>query len=112
MIISTGMREWLRDRVLEYTYFFPHLSSFLNIFMKNLIRVKGLYNRYDYVHLIRFATFFSSNNDNIIVIVIVAVVLIIIIIMNKLLAKAGCCYDVYTAFKFIKRLSLEEREAS
>jgi len=31
--------------------------------------------------------------------------------MNKLLAKAGCCYDVYTAFKFIKR-SLEEREAS
>lgn len=23
--------------------------------------------------------------------------------MNKLLAKAGCCYDVYTAFKFIKR---------
>jgi len=23
--------------------------------------------------------------------------------MDKLLAKAGCCYDGYTAFKFIKR---------
>lgn len=49
-----------------------------------------------------------SNNDNVIVIAVVVVliviiIIILIIIMNKLLAKAGCCYDVYTAFKFIKR---------
>lgn len=86
---NEGVTAWPGPWI--YTYFFSYLLFFSNIFTKDSVRIKGLYNRFSYVvhtWFICFATSFSNNN--IIVIVVVLVIIIIIIIMDKLLAKAGC----------------------
>lgn len=80
-VISMRRKERLRDQVIGYTYFFPHLPSFL-MFSRKIWYALRVYI-IDTITLstwfIRFATSFSNNNDNIIIVVVVVLMIIIII---------------------------------